>query len=192
MIDDRIIRPPTVLNALLSDAQQLGFDASSEPRTGALLQVLAGSKPGGRFLELGTGVGIATAWLAAGMDKRATLDTVELEPAVSAAAKKRLGADQRIRFHVADAALWLTDYSGSPFDLIFADAWPGKFIAREAALDLLAPGGFYVIDDLTPTPEWDKEHQQKIEPLVTELEHTAGLDCVRLGWSTGLLVAVRR
>jgi predicted O-methyltransferase YrrM len=28
-----------------------------------MLRMLAASKPGGRFLELGTGTGIATAWL---------------------------------------------------------------------------------------------------------------------------------
>ncbi len=192
MMDDRVIRPPIVLNALLSDAERLGFQASSEPRTGALLQVLAASKPGGRFLELGTGVGIATAWIAAGMDGDASLDTVEVEPAVSAVAQERLGGSGQLRFHAADAAIWLSDYSGPPFDLIFADAWPGKFVVREAALELLAPGGFYVIDDLSPKPAWDEGHRKQIEPLVTELEHTAGLACVRLGWSTGLLVAVKR
>jgi hypothetical protein len=36
--------------------------------TGLFLRTLAASKPAGRFLELGTGTGVATAWLLDGMD----------------------------------------------------------------------------------------------------------------------------
>jgi predicted O-methyltransferase YrrM len=50
---------------------------ASEPLVGALLRSLAASKPGGRFLELGTGTGVATAWLLDGMDDRATLVSVD-------------------------------------------------------------------------------------------------------------------
>ena len=55
----------------------MGFDMPSEPNTGAMLQLLAASKPGGRFLELGTGTGLATAWLLSGMDGAARLISVD-------------------------------------------------------------------------------------------------------------------
>jgi len=42
-----------------------------------MLRTLAASKPGGRFLELGTGTGIATAWLLEGMDERSTLISID-------------------------------------------------------------------------------------------------------------------
>lgn len=192
MIDDHVIRRPPILNSLAQDAALLGFKASSEPRTGALLQVLAASKPGGKLLELGTGVGVATSWLLAGMDSEATLDTVDSNATVASIASNSLRQDPRVRFHVGDAEPWLNDYDGPSFDLVFADAWPGKFVAREAALALLAPGGMYVIDDLSPQPNWEDGHGDRIEPLITEIEHTAGLTCVRLDWSTGLLIAVKR
>jgi predicted O-methyltransferase YrrM len=35
----------------------------SEPRTGAFLRELCAGKPGGNLLELGTGTGLATAWM---------------------------------------------------------------------------------------------------------------------------------
>ena len=41
----------------LSETHALGFNMASEPKVGALLAALAASKPGGRFLELGTGNG---------------------------------------------------------------------------------------------------------------------------------------
>jgi len=43
------------------ESEELGFTMGSEPRTGALLRTLAASKPGGRFLELGTGTGVGRA-----------------------------------------------------------------------------------------------------------------------------------
>lgn len=39
MIDDHVFRRPVILNSLARNAQMLGFDASSKPRTGALSQV---------------------------------------------------------------------------------------------------------------------------------------------------------
>jgi predicted O-methyltransferase YrrM len=52
---------------------------ASEPKTGAFLAALAASKPGGRLLELGTGTGLGAAWLLAGMDAAARLDTVDAD-----------------------------------------------------------------------------------------------------------------
>ncbi|MEV6503507.1 hypothetical protein [Streptomyces prunicolor] len=46
----------------------------------------------------------------------------------------------------ADAGPWLEEYEGAPFDLVFADTWPGKFTYLERALDLVAPGGTYLIE----------------------------------------------
>ena len=192
MRDDLFADAPSVLPDLVADGAALGFAAASEPRTGSLLQVLAASKPGGRVLELGTGTGVGTAWLLAGMDAAALLDTVDSDPAVVAVARRHLGADPRVRFHVADGEAWLRGYAGPPFDLIFADAWPGKFSARAEALRVLAAGGLYVVDDLLPQPNWPEGHGPRIEPLLADIEATPGLICVRLAWASGLAVVARR
>lgn len=192
MRDDVFASAPAGLPALIAEGEALGFGAASEPRTGALLQVLAASKPGGRLLELGTGTGVGTAWLLSGMDAAARLDTIDNDEAVVAAARRHLGHDPRVRFYVADGEAWLKGYAAGPFDLIFADAWPGKFHARAAALRLLAPGGLYVIDDLLTQPNWPDGHGARIEPLLTEIEQTPGLACVRMAWASGLAVVARR
>jgi predicted O-methyltransferase YrrM len=192
MRDDVFSPEPPGLPAILAEGEALGFRAASEARTGALLRVLAASKPGGRLLELGTGTGVGTAWLLAGMDDAARLDTVENDEAVVAVARRNLGHDPRVRFHVADGAAWLNGYAGGPFDLIFADTWPGKFHDLQPALRLLAPGGLYVIDDLLPQPNWPEEHAAKIEPLLAQIERTPGLVLVRLAWASGLAVVARR
>ena len=75
--DSRLAKTPPAIEAILADTRALGFDMASEPRVGAALAALAASKPGGQFLELGTGTGHGTAWLLSGMDATSSLDTVE-------------------------------------------------------------------------------------------------------------------
>ena len=84
---------------------------ASEPRTGALLAALAASKPGGRLLELGTGTGLGTAWLLSGMDTDARLDTVDTDREVVAVARRHLGSDPRVTFHVMDGADFISQAS---------------------------------------------------------------------------------
>ena len=192
MRDDVFPSEPPALAGILRDGARVGFRLASEPRTGSLLRVLAGSKPGGQLLELGTGTGVATAWLLAGMDAATRLETVDSDPSVVEVARTHLGGDPRVRFNIAEGGDWLRRWSGGPFDLVFADAWSGKFSDLDAALRLLAIGGLYVIDDLLPQPSWPDGHGLRIEPLLAELERRPDLACVRLAWSSGLAVAVKR
>lgn len=192
MRDDVFFSEPPALAGILRDGARVGFRLASAPRTGSLLRVLAGSKPGGRLLELGTGTGVATAWLLAGMDAATRLETVDSDPSVVEVARIHLGGDPRVRFNIAEGSDWLRRWSGGPFDLVFADAWSGKFSDLDAALRLLAIGGLYVIDDLLPQPSWPDGHGPRIEPLLAELEGRPDLACVRLAWSSGLAVAVKR
>lgn len=171
-------------------AAQLGFDASCELLTAQLLTTLVASKPGGRILELGTGIGLETAHLLAGMDPFARLETVELDESLSAAARDCLGEDHSIRFVVADGAAWMASQPPGTYDFIFADTWPGKFHALDTALALLAPGGLYVVDDLFPQPNCPEHHQLKVDQLRMELESHEHLVCTRLDWASGLMICV--
>jgi predicted O-methyltransferase YrrM len=82
--------------------------------------------------------------------------------------------------------------SSSQFDLIYADAWPGKFSQLEEALSLLRPGGIYVIDDLLPQPNWPDGHAPRVPALIDDIERRAGFVTVRLAWASGLMLVVRR
>ena len=73
MDDSEIHRVPAGIPGILRDTEALRFGMASESRVGALLAALVASKPGGRFLELGTGTGHGTAWLLAGMDATSVL-----------------------------------------------------------------------------------------------------------------------
>ena len=164
---------------------------ASEPKVGALLAALVASKPGGRFLELGTGTGHGTAWLLSGMDALSTLETVDSAATVVAVARRHLGSDRRVTFHVMDGAEFLRQ-SPRPFDLIYADAWPGKFSHLKEALSLLRPGGMYVIDDLLPQPNWPEGHAPKVPALIDNLEQRDEFSTVKLAWASGVMLVVRR
>ena len=192
MNDLDISRTPVAFDAILAETSALGFSMVSEPKVGALLAVVAASKPRGRFLELGTGTGHGTAWLLSGMDAGSTLDTVDTDPKVVAVAQRHLGSDRRVTFHIADGAAFIDGAAKGAFDLIYADAWPGKFTHLDQALALLGPGGVYLIDDLLPQPNWPDGHAPKVPPLIDDLERRREFATAKLAWASGMMVVVRR
>ncbi len=183
---------PATWRAIKQASEALGFDMPSDAITGALLMALAASKPGGRLLELGTGTGLATACLAAGMDASARLVTIDPDTHAQDVARGALGEDARIVFLAEDAGAYLRSGAPGSVDLIFADAMPGKYEDLDAALGLLTPGGLYVVDDLLPQPNWPDGHQARVEGLVTDLSARAELAVSLLPVGTGHLVATRR
>jgi predicted O-methyltransferase YrrM len=170
----------------------LGFDMPSDARTGALLKALVASKPGGRILELGTGTGLATAWLLEGLDAAGSLITVDHDPAVQAVASGVLGDDPRVAFVLSDGVDFLHAQASRSFDLVFADAWPGKYERRDLALGLVKRGGFYVGDDMLPQANWPEGHQPRVDGLIAELRGSADWAVVALAWGSGFVVATRR
>ena len=182
---------PPALAGILQETIELGFNMASEPKTGALLRSLAASKPGGKLLELGTGTGISTAWLLAGMDGHARLETVDVDPTVVAVAQRYLAHDPRVSFHVGDGAAFVSGAGREQFDLVFADAWPGKFTHLNEALSLLRPGGIYVIDDLLPQANWPPGHGEKVASLMASLETREGWMAVTLSWASGIMMVTR-
>lgn len=190
MDDNSINSIPAAVTAIQSDTDRIGFKLASEPKTGSLLRVLAASKPGGSFLELGTGTGVGTAWLLAGMDRRSRLLSVDTDSNVQNVAKQNLGQDARVTFHLGDGAAFL-ESTTQGFDLIYADAWPGKFTHLDRALSLLKTGGIYFIDDLSPQTNWPEGHAPKVPLLIESLEQRQGFVSTKLAWASGLMILVR-
>src|SRR6202012_575182 len=161
---------------------------ASEPRTGVLLQTLATSKPGGRFLELGTGTGLATAWLLAGMDAESSLISIDTHDEIQSVARDVLGEDPRLQLMTLDGAAFLWRQPKKCFDLIFSDAVPGKYEALDEALPVVKYGGFYVIDDMLPQPNWPEGHAEKASALLDRLSKDSRFVMLPLPWSTGIVV----
>lgn len=190
MFGDNTHVAPAAWTTIQARTAALGFDMPSEADTGALLRLLAASKPGGRLLELGTGTGLATAWLLDGLDASARLISVDVNPMVQDVAREVL-KDDRLRFVLADGLDYVLAQPPASFDLIFADAWPGKYEALDQTLALLKRGGLYVIDDMLPQPNWPEGHPARVDALVRDLEAREDLTMVTLGWASGLIVAAK-
>src|SRR5215467_2253583 len=191
MNDTANIKLPPRLPQIMSETASLNFTMASDLLTGCLLRTLAATKPAGDFLELGTGTGVATAWLLDGMDERSRLISVEMDEAVLAVAKEFLGDDPRTDFFHADGAWWLDRAECFRFDLIFADSWPGKYTHLDEALRLLKRGGLYVIDDMLPQPNWPDGHAQRVDELISILENRKDLLMTKLNWSTGVIIGTK-
>jgi predicted O-methyltransferase YrrM len=190
MLRDLDVPTPPHYGRILQRSTDIQFAMNSDVLTGALLRALARMKPGGMFLELGTGCGLGTCWLLDGMNADSTLVSVDNSPAVQAIARDELGADARLTFVFEDGGEFLESCENG-FDLIYADAWPGKYSHLDRALALLNRGGIYVIDDMLPQPNWSADHPPKVAALLQTLDALDGFEIAKLSWSTGIVLAVK-
>lgn len=182
---------PVAYSKIKETTDAMQFNMASDLYTGSLLKTLAASKSASRLLELGTGTGLATAWIVAGMEEKSSLVTVENNEILIEVAKKNIN-DKRVEFVLADGYEWIKNYSGQKFDFIFADAMPGKYDLFEETIALLNPNGFYIIDDMLPQPNWPVGHDKKVETFIEQLEQREDLVITKMNWSTGIVIAVKK
>jgi predicted O-methyltransferase YrrM len=192
MEDLTYVALPFVLPTLEKRSKDAQFSMPSEPLLGALLRVLAASRPGGRILELGTGTGIATSWLLDGMDAHSSLMSVDNDAGPQQVAAEMLGHDKRLTLITEDGAAFLRRQPAGCFDLVFADAMPGKYEALEDALAVVKPGGFYVVDDMLPQTNWPEGHASKIPAFMERLAARPDFAIIPLIWASGVVIAVRK
>ena len=183
---------PELVVSARAAAEQIGFGNSSDERLGPLLAMLAASVPvGGRILELGTGTGVGTGWMVSGLSGRTDVEivTVDSDEARSAVVGA-MAFPSYVRVVVGDAVEQLPALGG--FDLVFADAQGGKWERLDLTVGALRPGGWLLVDDMTPQPWWDEEQlEKKTEVTRTLLDH-AELVAVDMDWATGVILCVRR
>ena len=171
--------------------KQSGFTMASDPLTCSLLKTLASSKPGGKFLELGTGTGLSTAWILDGMDSTSTLTSVDNDERFLNIARQHL-TNHRLDLICADAGEWLLNNQNLKFDFIFADTWHGKYLMIKEALAMLKPGGLYILDDMLPQPNWPEGHQEKALKLIADLGSRTDFTLTKLRWATGIIIASKK
>jgi predicted O-methyltransferase YrrM len=193
MLDPDTFQPPTIVQKIAEATHAIGFTMGSDLLTGSLLRMLATTKPGGEILELGTGTGLASAWLLDGMDAAARLTTVDQNQQRAAIARQFLEQDARITFVTMEGNSFIDTMTkqGKTFDLIFADMSPGKFEHLGEALQLLKIGGIYVVDDLLPLLTWETEHFTRVSRFINMLEQRRDLKITRLNWASGVLIAAK-
>ena len=182
---------PSLYPKILEKSKEIGFTMPSDLFTGSILKTLVSSKTNSNILELGTGVGLSLCWMLDGLDSESKLISVDNDPNLSEIATGFFGSDSRLEIVCADGTEWINNYNGAKFDLIFADAWPGKYSDLEATLALLNEGGLYIIDDMLPQDNWPENHQQNVDELIERLEKIQNLTLTKLEWSTGIIIATK-
>jgi predicted O-methyltransferase YrrM len=117
---------------------------SSIPEVRRLLAVLAAGK---RAAEIGTALGLGAEALASTARE---VVTVEVDPERAREARERLADRPNVELLVGDWAELLPPRG--PFERLFMDGagWKLDLAAAARMLELVAPGGLAVVDDLTP------------------------------------------
>lgn len=142
--------PHPALAGLAADAHARGV-AIVDPLTGALLHALTRLTRATKVLEIGTGLGASTLWLATALPPNGLLVTLEREQTLAVAARAHLreaGLAERVSVMHGEASRFLHKIAG-PFDVVFQDGDPGQHEALlEGLLRLLRPGGLLVTNHM--------------------------------------------
>ena len=137
--------PPLVARAKAA-AEALGFDKSCRDEDGMLLHILAARRGIERVAEIGTGVGVGTAWLASALPPGIPLFTAEADERLARAAGELFADDPDVDVLRGDWRDVLPAHA--PFDLLFVDGGRAKD-DPDAVLSLAAPGATLVLDDFS-------------------------------------------
>jgi predicted O-methyltransferase YrrM len=170
------------------------FTRSCTDSVGRLLAVEAAHlPPNAKVLEIGTGVGIATAWLVSGLGSRTDVEilSVEIDDTLSATAR---GDDwpSYVRIKTANVETALADHPGT-FDLILADAFALTCDHVDTMVDASRSRGMLIffhhtgVDAVASEPE--DTRLTRLREFV--LDHNE-LVAVDINWSGGLLIAAKR
>jgi predicted O-methyltransferase YrrM len=160
-MNDTLITTPFNYAAIQEASARIHFSMPSDLQTGCLIRTLAASRPGGDFLELGTGTGLSLSWIVEGMDKNSSVISIDNNGIFADIARGFFQEDDRILVVCTDGEEWIQNNQQKKFDLIFADARPGKYSCLDETLALLKTGGIYLIDDMLPPPNWPEGHDKK-------------------------------
>src|SRR5689334_23399983 len=106
MTDSVFADIPVQYESIAKATKAMEFNMASDMQTGSLLKTLVASKPSGSILELGTGTGLATAWMIDGLREKAKLITIENNELLLDIARKAL-QDTRVEFVLADGYEWI-------------------------------------------------------------------------------------
>lgn len=157
-----------------------------QPEAARLVALLAASAPPGPMVELGTGAGYATLWLALASTPDKPVLTVERDPARAALGRETFaltGLTERVRLVVDDAVAALEPLAGLGFALV--DHGPRHYLACwEPLVARLRPGALVVVDNILSHPE-------VVAPFRARVLSDPRVDATVVPVGKGLLVARR-
>jgi len=126
------------------------------------------------------------------MSHDSTLVSVDNDLKMQSVAAQILGSDNRLQLVNLDGLDYLSMQPAMSFDMVFADAMPGKYDGLGLSLGVVKPGGFWIGDDLLPQPNWPEGHASRVPLLLNELASLPEFTILPLAWASGAVVAVRK
>jgi len=172
------------------------------PGAGAALRLLAAAAGARSVVEIGTGAGVGSLYLLAGMRPDGVLTTIDVEPEHHRAARETYSEagipSNRVRLISGRGLDVLPRLTDGAYDLVFCDAdkkeYPGYL---EQALRLLRPGGVVAFDNAlwhgrVADPTQRDEDTTAIRELGRTVREDERLVDAMLAAGDGLLVAVKR
>lgn len=146
VLEGLIRAPHPVLTRLGSEAREQDVPVT-DASTGALLHGLARAIGATKVLEIGTGTGAGTIWLATALPSSGLLVTLERDHRRATGARAAIaeaGLDDRVNVMIGEADRYLHKIAG-PFDLVVQDGEAALFAPLLDKLDrLLRPSGTLV------------------------------------------------
>ncbi len=134
-----------------------GFEHSCTDEAGRLLSVLAAQVGQGRILEIGTGLGVGSAWILSDISPGAEL--VSIDSSFERIEKVRGGIQHKQATYLHGD--WKEAAGHGPFQLIFADAAAAKQKEGEDLIKMLDQNGVLFMDDFTPEEHFPEEWKGK-------------------------------
>lgn len=142
---DLVAAEPASIASARAHAAEVGCSAIS-PAVGTTLAALAAAATARAVVEIGTGVGVSTLWLLAGMRPDGVLTSVDSDGEHQRAARLALADAEiptpRARLINGSASDVLPRLADGGYDLVFCDATPADYPDYLAHLRrILRPGG---------------------------------------------------
>jgi predicted O-methyltransferase YrrM len=138
------------------------FKGSCSTEVGRLLQLLASQQQSGVIGEIGTGCGVASAWIVSSLAPSTSFFTVEQDVAMAATARALFDPLLNVRVIHGDWRDFLRNWH---FGLLFAGVNSERERDPEILLQSLREGGLILLDGLTPPDRVPLEWRSQPDPL---------------------------
>ena len=153
---------PSLVQRAGNLAEQMNYSDSTSREVGRLLQLLASQSLSGVLVEIGTGCGVASAWIVSALAPGASFFTVEANVARAAAARALFDAYPNVHVVHGD---WRQLLRIGQFSLLYAGLESPRLSEADRLLQTLRPGGLIVLDRLNPIEQLPEDLRRKPDKL---------------------------
>ncbi len=153
--------PPLVKRAK-NLARQMNYRTNCSDSVGRLLRLFASQFHGGVIGEIGTGCGVATAWMFSSLAPGTSLVTVEANTALAAVSRTLFDSTSLVQVISGE---WNEIVKFGPFNMIYASARHAYQCAPEVLMEAMRLGGMLFIDGLVPLDQLSFDLQSNPDPL---------------------------